>query len=224
MAKVVAIPPIGNAHTMQTRGKMGLRILPSPRLNLQASTLSPLPKMYCGALADPNWRDAMAEEFSALQANNTWTLVSRPPGINIVTDKLVFHHKLHIDGSLDRFKAHWVLHSFTQQACIDFVETFSPMVKPATICTVLSLGLSRHWPIHQLDMKNVFLHGTVIETVYAKQPVDFTNSAHPNLVCRLNKSLYGLKQAPRAWYSRFASHLLSLGFVGARSNTSLFMY
>jgi hypothetical protein len=141
-----------------------------------------------------------------------------------VTDKLVFHHKLHIDGSLDRFKAHWVLHSFTQQACIDFAETFSPMVKPATICTVLSLGLSRHWPIHQLDMKNVFLHGTVTETVYAKQPVDFTNSAHPNLVCRLNKSLYGLKQAPRAWYSRFASHLLSLGFVGARSNTSLFMY
>jgi hypothetical protein len=36
--------------------------------------------------------------------------------------------------------------------------------------------------------------------------------------------LYGLKQAPRAWYSRFASHIRTLGFVGARSDTSLFIY
>jgi len=43
-------------------------------------------------------------------------------------------------------------------------------------------------------------------------------------VCRLNRSLYGLKQAPRAWYSRFASHLLQLGFVEAKSDTSLFIY
>jgi hypothetical protein len=43
-------------------------------------------------------------------------------------------------------------------------------------------------------------------------------------VCRLNKSLYGLKQAPRAWYHYFASYLISLGFVEAKSNTSLFVY
>ena len=40
----------------------------------------------------------------------------------------------------------------------------------------------------------------------------------------LNKSLYGLKQAPRAWYSRFASYLVSLGFVNAKTDTSLFVY
>ena len=44
------------------------------------------------------------------------------------------------------------------------------------------------------------------------------------MVCRLNKSLYGLKQVPRAWYSRFASFLLTLGFSEARSDTSLFIY
>ena len=42
--------------------------------------------------------------------------------------------------------------------------------------------------------------------------------------CRLNHSLYGLKQAPRAWYSQFASFLLSIGFVEAKSDTSLFVY
>ncbi|WVZ70615.1 hypothetical protein U9M48_019264 [Paspalum notatum var. saurae] len=44
------------------------------------------------------------------------------------------------------------------------------------------------------------------------------------MVCRLNKSLYGLKQAPQAWYSRFATFLVTLGFSEAKSDTSLFVY
>ena len=97
-------------------------------------------------------------------------------------------------------------------------------MKPATVRTVLSLALSHHWPIHQLDVKNAFLHGTLSETVYCAQPAGFEDPAHLEFVCRLNKSLYGLKQAPRAWCSRFATHLLSLGFVEAKANTSLFIY
>ena len=107
---------------------------------------------------------------------------------------------------------------------MDFSETFSPVVKLATVRTVLSLALSRQWPIHQLDVKNAFLHGTLTETVYCMQPSGFEDPTHSDVVCRLNKSLYGLKQVPRAWYSRFATHLLSLGFVEAKSDTSLFVY
>jgi hypothetical protein len=43
-------------------------------------------------------------------------------------------------------------------------------------------------------------------------------------VCRLNKSFYSLKQAPRVWYHCFTSYLISLGFVEAKSDTSLFVY
>lgn len=207
---------------MTTRGKHGIRKAPD-RLNLHVDTLSSLPRMYRAALADPHWRSAMEEEFSALLATCTWELVPRPPNINVVTGKWIFKHKLQADGSLDRYKARWVLRGFKQRPGVDFDETFSSVVKPSTVRTVLSLAVSRRWPIHQLDVKNAFLHGTLQETVYCIQPPGFVDTSHPDMVCRLNKSLYGLKQAPRAWYSRFTSFLLTLGFVEAKSDTSLFI-
>ena len=205
---------------MTTRGKHGFR---QPAAFHASTPLSPIPKTVHSALADPNWRCAM-EEFDALMANDTWTLVPRPAGTNLVTGKWIYGHKFHADGSLDRYKARWVLRGFTQRPGIDYDETFNLVAKPATVRTVLSLALSQDWPIHQLDVKNSFLHGTLSETVYCSQPTGFVDSAHPSHVCKLNKSLYGLKQAPRAWYSRFASHLLALGFVEAKSDTSLFIY
>jgi hypothetical protein len=98
-------------------------------------------------------------EFDALRANSTWRLIRRPPGSNVVTGKWVFKHKLHPDGSLERYKARWVVRGFSQRAGVDFGETFTPVVKPATIRTVLTLAASRGWPTHQLDVSNVFLHG-----------------------------------------------------------------
>ncbi|WVZ81690.1 hypothetical protein U9M48_029040 [Paspalum notatum var. saurae] len=60
--------------------------------------------------------------------------------------------------------------------------------------------------------------------VYCNQPAGFVDPARPEMVCWLNRSLYGLKQASRAWYSRFATFLVTLGFTEAKSDTSLFVY
>ena len=76
-----------------------------------------------------------------------------------VTGKWIFKHKLQSDGFLEWYKACWVLRWFTQRPGVNYDETFSPMVKPATVHTVISLALSRSWPVHQLDVKNAFLHG-----------------------------------------------------------------
>ncbi|GKE45732.1 ribonuclease H-like domain-containing protein [Tanacetum coccineum] len=111
----------------------------------------------------------------------------------------LYKQKYNADESLNRYKARLVANGHSQQQGIDYDETFSPVVKPSTIRTVLSLAVSRQWPIHQLDVKNAFLYDHLTETIYMHQPPGFTDSAHSDYVCLLQKSLYGLKQAPRAW-------------------------
>jgi hypothetical protein len=82
-----------------------------------------------------------------------------------------------------------------------------------------AVGLSTN-----LNVKNAFLHGTLIETVYCSWPTSFIDLDQPNLVCLLRNSLYSLKHAPCVWYSQFASYLLSIGFTEAKSDTSLFLF
>jgi hypothetical protein len=156
--------------------------------------------------------------------NGPWELVPRPHGSNIATGKWVFTHKLRADGTLDRYIACWILRGFTQRPGVDYDETFILVVKPTTVHMVLATAVSRTWLIQQLDVKNVFLHGTLSETVFCYQPMGFADPAHPDLVCRLHKSLYRLKQAPRAWYSQFTTYLITLGFIEAKSNTLLFIF
>ena len=166
----------------------------------------------------------MVDEYGALLSNNTWDLVDPPCNSNIITSKWIYRHKMKSDGSLKRNKARWVLRGFSQREGIDFDETFSHVVKPTTIRTVLSLALSSDWPIHQLDVNNSFLDGTLTKTVYACQPSGFTDPNFPDKVCCLNRSLYGLKQAPRAWFQRFATYIASIGFIGSKSDSSFFIY
>jgi histone deacetylase 1/2 len=165
----------------------------------------------------------MQAEFDALLANKTWTLVPPPPHARAITGKWVFRIKLKPDGTLDRYKARWVVRGFHQRPGIDFTETFSPVVKPATIRTVLALIGAHAWPAHQLDVSNAFLHGNIQEEVYCQQPTGFHDPARPNDVCLLSRSLYGLRQAPRAWFNRFVDYVLTLGFAQSRADPSLFV-
>jgi hypothetical protein len=116
------------------------------------------------------------------QANNTWELVPQPSDVNVVTGKWVYHHKFLPGGSSGRSKARWVIRGFTQHIDVDFGETINHVVMPATTRIVLSMALSHSWPMHQLDVKNVLLHGTLTETVYCKQPSGFIDPTHPDHV------------------------------------------
>jgi hypothetical protein len=138
----------------------------------------------------------MQDEYMALMSNGTLKLISRPCGSNVVTGKWVFTHKLRANRSFDHYKGRCVFRCLTQHLEVDYDETSSPVVKPSTVRTVLSIVVSRDWLVQQLDVKNAFLHDTFSETIFYRQPTGFTDLAHRDLVCHLHKSLYGLKQAP----------------------------
>jgi hypothetical protein len=117
-----------------------------------------------------------------------------------------------------------VAKGFKQRYGIDYEDTFSPVVKIATIRIVLALSISRGWSLRQLDVKNAFLHGVLEEEVYMRQPPGFEDPRTPHYICKLDKALYGLKQAPRAWYARLSAKLCRLGFIPSKADTSLFLY
>lgn len=182
------------------------------------------PTTYHHASKHPCWQEAMQTEYSALIRNNTWSLVPRPHDTNLVGCKWVYRIKQHADGTIQRYKARLVAKGFQQEEGVDYFDTFSPVVKPTTVRLVLSLALSKGWPVKQLDINNAFLNGDRQETVYMEQPKGFVNPQFPLHVCKLNKALYGLKQAPRAWFNKLKTFLVANGFRACHSDTSLFVH
>jgi hypothetical protein len=90
-------------HHMMTRRAAG--VLRPTALSAAAAEpgISPVPSFVRAALTDPHWRCAMEEEYAAFLANQTWDLVPRPPGGNVVTSKWIWTHKRRADGTLDRY-------------------------------------------------------------------------------------------------------------------------
>lgn len=132
--------------------------------------------------------------------------------------------KLHSDGCIARYNTRLVAKGFHQQAGVDYTETFNLVVKLTIVRLVLSIVVSFNWSFRQLDVSNAFLHGFLKEKVYMEQPPGYVDHQFPNHVCRLHKSLYGLKQALRAWFDRFTSQLLHLGFKASMADSSLFVF
>ncbi|XP_068308687.1 uncharacterized protein [Pyrus communis] len=213
------------SHSMVTRGKSGI-CKPNPKYTYVATVTNALvePTCFSQANKDSEWRKAMVDEFNALQHNGTWTLVPSQPTMNILPNKWVYKIKRRSDGSIERYKARLVANGFHQQEGLDYAETFSPVVNHATIRLILSIAIHFNWPLRQLDVQNAFLHGSLNEEVYMRQPPGFIDPQRPSHVCKLQRSLYGLKQAPRAWFQCFSNHLENLGFVSSHADSSLFTF
>ena len=124
------------------------------------------PPFFTIASKHSQWVAAMDAKFQSLQKQATWSLVPLPPHKNVVTCKWVYKLKQHSDGSIARYKARLVARGYLQQYGMDYDETFSPVVKPATMRILLALAVQFGWELRQLDVSNAFLHGILKEEVY----------------------------------------------------------
>ncbi|RVW92497.1 Retrovirus-related Pol polyprotein from transposon RE1 [Vitis vinifera] len=183
-----------------------------------------LPKSTHEALSHPGWRQAMVDEMAALHSNGTWDLVVLPSGKSTVGCRWVYAVKVGPDGQVDRLKARLVAKGYTQVYGSDYGDTFSPVAKIASVRLLLSMAAMCSWPLYQLDIKNVFLHGDLVEKVYMEQPPGFVAQGESGLVCRLRRSLYGFKQSPRAWFGRFSSVVQEFGMLRSTADHSVFYH
>ncbi|XP_050918760.1 uncharacterized mitochondrial protein AtMg00820-like [Lathyrus oleraceus] len=137
------------------------------------------------ALASPHWFQAMQDEYQALLKNQTWTLVSPSESKRPIGCKWVFRVKENPDGSINKYKARLVAKGFHQKVGNDFTETFSPVVKPVTVRTILTLAVTNRWTIKQIDVNNAFLNGLLEEEVsclQAQQSLVWAKTGSPGLV------------------------------------------
>ena len=111
---------------------------------------------------------------------------------------------------------------FSQIEGIDFFETFSPVVKMATIRVILALASINRWELQQLDVSNAFLHGDLSEEVYMSIPPGLSGYSSSQC-CKLKKSLYGLEQASQKWYEKLSDLLISSGYKQTHADHSLFI-
>jgi hypothetical protein len=181
------------------------------------------PICFEDAIGHALWDKAMDEEMAALDANMTWELVPLPEGKKAIGCKWVYKVKHNSDGSISMYKARLVAKGYAQTHGIDYEETFAPVAKMATMKAVITVAASKGWLLHQMDVKNAFLHGELQEEVYLDQPPGYEDMSHPNYVCRLRKALYGLKQAPRAWHDKIAEHFVTIGFRMLDADHSLYV-
>ena len=181
-----------------------------------------IPTDWKVAKEDQKWRAAMLEELQALRKNKTWELVTLPTGKRAVSCKWVYTVKQNAQGKIERYKARLVARGYTQTYGIDYDETFAPVAKMNTVRILISCATNFGWPLHQLDVKNAFLHGDLHEEVYMEIPPGFSSAETTGKVCRLKKSLYGLKQSPRAWFDKFRRAVCDMGYRQCNGDHTVF--
>ncbi|GJW05726.1 putative ribonuclease H-like domain-containing protein [Tanacetum coccineum] len=110
-----------------------------------------------------------------------------------------------------------------QEEGIDYDEVFAPVARIEAIRIFLAFASYMGFIVYQMDVKSVFLYGTIDEEVYVSQPPGFTDPMYPKKVYKAIKALYGLHQAPRAWYATLSNFLLKNGYRRGAIDKTLFI-
>jgi len=120
-----------------------------------------IPTSVQEALKDENSVRAMNEEIGALERNENWEIVERSKDKKAVGCTWIYTVKYQADGTLDQYKARLVAKGYTQTYGIDYEKIFAPVAKMNTVRIIISLAAHFGWEMHQFNVKNSFLHGSL---------------------------------------------------------------
>jgi hypothetical protein len=112
------------------------------------------------------------------------------------------------EGEVSRFKARFVAKGCIQRAGLDYTETFSPVIRVASLRLFLVIAAAMDLDLCELDIDTSFLYAPITEDVCIRKPLGFSDGTHK--VCHLKRCLYGLRQPPREFTMLRGNCLLTL--------------
>ncbi len=200
------------------------------------------PRTVSEALRAPSkteCRKSIQEEYNNLERNKVWTIEKRQPGMRTRKSKWAFKIKRDSNGKIVRYRARLVALGNLQRPGIDYMETYSPVVRMRTTCTLMALAVENDWEIEHDDVQAAYLAGTLDETTYMELPEGYfefgkilaTPDQHLQLtetgtkskwVCKVNQALYGLHQSWLIWYRKLRKTLLELGLQQSKADPCVF--
>jgi len=189
LVPVEPVSPVDSAPTPADTPRRSTRVRELPHYLTDYhcySTIATIhePSSYREASTDPLWQQAMNEEIHALEKTHTWDLVDLPPNKTPVGCKWVYKIKTRSDGTIERYKARLVAKGYTQEYGIDYEETFAPVARVTSVRSLLAIAAVQKWKLYQMDVKNAFLHGDLMEEIYMHPPPGFHS---PHKVCKLRR-------------------------------------
>ncbi|GKF64671.1 putative ribonuclease H-like domain-containing protein, partial [Tanacetum coccineum] len=140
------------------------------------------PKKISEALKDDSWVEAMQEDL--------------------------LQNKRDERGVVVRNKARLVAQGHIQEEGIDYDEVFAPVARIEAIRLFLAFATFMGFIVYQMDVKSVFLYGTIDEEVYVSQPPGFVDPDH---------------QVLRAWYATLSTFLKTHGYRRGTIDKTLFI-
>ena len=155
------------------------------------------------------WAKAREVERAKLRQYEVYTIVPKEQteGHRVVDTKWVYDVKRDNQGNLLRRRARKVGRGFTQEAGINYGETFSQMSRSETWRILLVLAVQNKWAIRQWDVKAAYLQAPLTHEVYVQD----INEKGETEYWRLKKALYGLKQAGHEWYKTMKAIMAQVG-------------
>lgn len=145
-----ATPPVVNTepvHSMVTRGRSDI-MKPNPRYIMHTvKDLPTVPRTLKASLSHPGWNEATKEEIDTCEETETFSLVPLPQDVKPLGSGWVHQVKLNSDGTFKCYRSRLVAKGNEQEEGVDFLETYSPVVRTTTVRMVLHLAVTEKWPI-----------------------------------------------------------------------------
>ena len=113
---------------------------------------------------------AESEELESFREHDVWELVDLPVGRKAVGTRWVYDIKVDVYGNVTRHKARLVAQGYSQRKGIDYNETFAPTMHIKTARALLAIAARNNLMVKQYDVSTAFLHASLREEVYVKQP------------------------------------------------------